>query len=134
MPLQVQSQMLKKLLNGAVYVKVSKNQFRVRHVVDKREVTVSAAEPFTTERLLVGNFSTAEKHLKEGVEKVHGGRWFSSSPVIVIHPLEMIEGGLSQVEERVLKELASGAGARKVIVWVGHELSDQELAHRAENV
>lgn len=67
MPLQVQSQMLKKLLNGAVYVKVSKNQFRVRHVVDKREVTVSAAEPFTTDRLLVGNFSTAEKHLIEGV-------------------------------------------------------------------
>jgi len=46
----------------------------------------------------------------------------------------MIEGGLSQVEERVLRELAAGAGARKVFVWVGHELSDQEVIQRANTV
>jgi len=126
--------MLKQLLNGTVYVRVSKNQFRVRHVVDKKEVIVSAFEPFTTKRLLVGEFAAAEKYLKEGVKKVHEGRWFAASPVIVIQPLEMIEGGLSQVEERVLKELAVCAGARKVVVWVGQELSDQEVVQRAKNV
>jgi rod shape-determining protein MreB len=97
--------MLKKLLNGTVYVKVSKNQFRVRHVADKKEVTVSAIEPFTTNRLLVGEFAVAEKYLKEGIRKIHEGRWFAASPVIVIQPLEMIEGGLSQVEEKVLRNL-----------------------------
>jgi len=123
-----------KLLTGVVYVKVSKNQFRVRHVVDNKEIVVSAFEPFTTTRLLVGEFAIAEKYLKDGIKKLHEGRWFAASPVIVIQPLEMIEGGLSQVEERVLRELAAGAGARKVFVWVGHELSDQEVIQRANTV
>ncbi|MES9814134.1 MAG: 1-pyrroline-5-carboxylate dehydrogenase [Candidatus Thiodiazotropha sp.] len=126
--------MLEQILIGTVYVKVAKNQFQVRHIEDKKEVTVTAVEPFTTKRLLVGEFMAAEKYLKQGVKKVHEGRWFPASPVIVIHPLEMIEGGLSEVEERVLKEVATGAGASKVIVWVGHELSDHEVIQHARNV
>jgi len=39
----------------------------------------------------------------------------------------MIEGGLSEVEERALREVAMAAGASKVVVWVGHELSDAEV-------
>jgi len=41
----------------------------------------------------------------------------------VIHPTEMVEGGLSEVEERVLRELALGAGARSVVVHVGLALA-----------
>lgn len=126
--------MLKKLLNRVAYVKVSKNQFRVRDVLDNKEATVSAPESFSTNRLLVGEFSVAEKYLKEAINKVYERHWFASSPVIVIQPLEMIEGGLSQVEERVFMELAAGAGARKAVVWVGHELSDQEVIDNANNV
>lgn len=126
--------MLKKLLNRVAYVKVSKNQFRVRDVLDYKEATVSAPESFSTNRLLVGEFSVAEKYLKEAINKVYERHWFASSPVIVIQPLEMIEGGLSQVEERVFMELAAGAGARKAVVWVGHELSDQEVIDNANNV
>ena len=125
--------MLKKLLNGTVYVKVSTNQFWVRDVVGKKEVTVSALEPFTTQRLLVGEFSTAKRYLEQGVKKVYEGRWFSVAPVMVIQALEMTEGGLSEVEERILRELAVSVGARRVFVWVGYELSDQEVLQCAKN-
>lgn len=47
--------------------------------------------------------------------------------------MERCEGGLSQVEERVLHELAAGAGARKVVVWVGAELSDGEVLAKLKN-
>ena len=47
--------------------------------------------------------------------------------------MEMIDGGLSQVEERAFIELATGAGARKVVLWIGHELSDQEVINYANN-
>jgi hypothetical protein len=46
--------------------------------------------------------------------------------------MEMMEEGLCQVEERVLKELAESVGARKVILWVGHELSDQEVMDKSK--
>jgi len=91
-------------------------------------------KPFTTKRLLLGDFSIAEQYLKEGIAKVHEGRWISASPVVVIQPLEMIEEGLSPVEDRLFKELAAGAGARKMSVWVGHELSDPEVIQHAKNV
>lgn len=126
--------MLKQLLSNTVYVKVTKNQFWVRHIEHQKEAFETALESFTTNRLLIGEFTTAEKYLGRAIKKVYEGKWFSASPVVIIHPLEMIEGGLSQIEERAFMELAAGAGARKVMVWVGHELSDQEVINNAKNI
>lgn len=123
-----------KLLSNTVYVKVTKNQFWARHIEQQKEAVETALEPFTTKRLLVGEFTAAEKYLRAAIKKVHEGKWFSASPVVIIHPMEMIDGGLSQIEERAFMELAAGAGARKVMVWVGHELSDQEVINNAKNV
>jgi hypothetical protein len=48
-----------------------------------------------------------------------------------MHPLEMVEGGLSGVESRVFMEVADCAGANRIAVWVGHDLSDQEVLEKA---
>lgn len=126
--------MLKLLLTTYVYVKVYENRFELRLLEGGvKPVTVTATKPFTTRRLLVGQFMAAERALREGLKDLFAHKWFPPSPVVVIHPLEMVEGGLSEVEDRVFKELAAGAGARKVIVWVGHELSDAEVSDRARN-
>ena len=126
--------MFEKLLTKAIYVKVYENRFVLKLLEDgERPITVVATEPFTTKRLLVGQFMAAERTLKKGFADIYSGNWFSPSPAVLIHPLEKIEGGLSEVEERVLKELAAGAGARKVTVWVGHELSDAEAQQRANS-
>ena len=63
----------------------------------------------------------------DGLKKLYRSKALNPSPKILIHPLEMVEGGLSQVEQRVLLELAVGAGGSKVALWVGHELSDREV-------
>ena len=119
--------MKSKLFSATLYVKVHKNKFFVRHIESDNEITLSAAEPFTTTRLLVGQFRNAEKLLKEALRKVYKTNWASRSPVVVIHPTSMIEGGLSDVEERVLRELAAAVGARAVFVWVGKELSNEDV-------
>ena len=118
--------MLKNLLNNTVYVKITKNQFWARHIENQKEAVVTAADAFTTKRLLVGEFSTAEKYLKGIMKTLHEEKLFSASPQVILHPMEMVEGGLSEIEERAMIELAMGAGARKVLIWLGHELSDQE--------
>ena len=64
------------------------------------------------------------------VTEMSKSKIFAVSPQVLIQPLEMLEGGLSEVEERVLKEIAIGAGASKVVVWVGRELSDAEVREK----
>jgi hypothetical protein len=121
---------LSKFMSRTVYVRVTRDKIRVRSLDSGTEVEVSPASPFSSTRLLVGNFTAAEAALKEGLRKAVGGGWFRPSPIIVIQPLEMIDGGLSEIEERVLHELAIGAGAFKVVVWVGPQLSDAEVMEK----
>jgi hypothetical protein len=63
--------------------------------------------------------------------EVRYGNAFLAAPTIVIHPLVMTEGGLAPVEHRVLMEVADCAGAKRVTVWVGHELNDNEVLEKA---
>jgi hypothetical protein len=122
--------MLTKLLANTAYVRVKRNQFRVRHLESGTEATFEAQPPFTTTRLLIGQFLEAEGVLKRALKQVSRGGILAVSPQVVIQPLEMLEGGLSEVEERILKEIAIGAGASQVVVWVGRELNDAEVKEK----
>lgn len=121
--------MLTGILSNAVYVRVSKNQFRVRNLGSAKEAIFHAQSPFTTARLLIGQFDAAESLLKRAFKETASGI-FAVSPQVLIQPLEMIEGGLSEVETRLLREIALGAGAARAVVWVGHELSDAEVREK----
>lgn len=79
--------------------------------------------------MLVDNFTAAQKCLKAALSEARGSG-FVLSTAVVIHPLEKIDGGLTQAEERLFRELAIGAGASKVIVWVGAPLSDVEVVSK----
>ena len=125
--------MLTKLFFNPYYVKIYKNKFIVKNIIENNEITLTATQPFSTARLLVGEFNEAEKLLTKGIKQLSKHTWFSPSPVIVIQPMEMAEGGLSGVESRAIRELAFGAGARKVVVWEGKTLTDNEVLENAKN-
>lgn len=119
--------MLTKFLANTIYVQVRKNAFRLRHIEGKKEREITAQKPFTTTRLLVGQFQEAASLLRKAIQESGNGGLFQVSPVFVIHPVEMVEGGLSEVEERVFRELALSCGARSVFVYVGASLTDPEV-------
>ena len=84
----------------------------------------------TESRGKVSQFQLAQVLLKRAVKEISKGSIFTPSPEILIQPLELTTEGLSQVEERVLREVAIGAGASRVVVWLGHELSDAEVREK----
>jgi rod shape-determining protein MreB len=83
--------------------------------------------PFKHPRSLVSDFTVAEVILKAFMKKLFAGRLFVPRPVVVLHPRVNPLGGFTQIEIRALRELAVGAGAAKVFVWRGRDLTDEEL-------
>lgn len=79
-------------------------------------------KPFSHPRTLVPDFIYAEKLLQYAVKEATREKRLIASPLIVVHPMEKLEGCLTSVEKRVFQELALGAGARDVIVHEGDEL------------
>ena len=126
--------MLTKLIEEKLYVKVSRNQFEIIPVSDESSTKIiSSPQPFSTSRLLVGEFALAEHYLTSGVKDVLPKKMIKPSPAILIHPVEMIEGGLSEVEIKVLREISLGAGAHKVVVWDGETLTLDQVHERLES-
>lgn len=119
--------MLKRFQGASLYVRVAPDQFRIRDLNQAREQVFPAPTPFTSTRLLIGGFQVAEALLREALGQMRGERLLAAAPRILMHPLTMTEGGLSEVEERVFRDVALAAGAAKVVVWVGPELDDQEV-------
>lgn len=117
-----------------LYIKVYKDKFVIRDIESNSIFSVSAVKPFSSNRLLVGNFTNASNLLKNELKKNIKRGWLTLSPRVLIHAIEMAEGGLAEVEERAIRELAAQAGARKVFVWVGHELNDTEVFEKLKSV
>jgi hypothetical protein len=119
--------MIKKLLMTALYIKVRRNKFEAKNLSSNGAwERMHSERPFTTERLLVGTFSAAEPALTQLLESINSGGFLKKSPQVIIQPMELLDGGLSEVEERIFKELALSAGAVKVVLHTGAELSDSE--------
>lgn len=108
-----------------LYVQIRANAVLVRDLERKTERRVIAEKPFSTQRLLIGEFYEAEAALKQALATSWQERWSRAAPVMLMHALEKSEGGLSGVERRVLAELALGQGPRRVaLIRPGPVLDD----------
>jgi len=116
--------MLSKFKSQTLYVQIKENQFTIKSIQNNETITLDASTPFSTNRLLIGEFTIAEELLKSGFEKLLNT---FLNPFVIMHPLEKIDEKLSEVEEKTLSELALNAGAREVKIWLGEELTNTEL-------
>jgi hypothetical protein len=113
-------------MRPTLYLKLSCNQMHLTHLQSGRELRLQADPPFSSQRLLVADFAAAQRLLQRGIDKILPKRFLrlSQPPQLLMQPLERLEGGLSQVEERILLELGLGCGARKVRLHLGSELDN----------
>lgn len=82
---------------------------------------------FDHPRMLLADFPVAEQTMKLFLRRWQSRFPWSPPPVLVLHPRERLEGGLSQVETRAFAELFMAAGIRKLYIWTGRELTPEEL-------
>lgn len=114
------------------YLRIACNHLHLTHLESGRIAVREADPPFSNQRLLVAEFSIADRMIKEAVQSLMPWRlpFFSAPPKLLIQPLERLEGGLSQVEQRILMELGMGAGARKVALHIGEILGADAVRSR----
>ena len=65
--------------------------------------------PFSHPRSLLGEFQVAEKMLQFAFREQHKSNFLTPSPRVIVHPMEKLEGGLTEIEEKAFRELCIGA-------------------------
>lgn len=84
--------------------------------------------PFQHPRILIEDFTGGETIVKHAFRELSGKLAFAPAPIVVVHPDIELDGGLTQIEARALREMVEGAGARQVYLHYGRQLTDQEVA------
>ena len=115
--------MLRFLKGDVLYVQIFTNRYKIRNISSGKDLDLPSAIPFSHPRTVVGEFVVADELLRRGIKSMRG----FLPPRVLVHPMEKVEGGLTQVEERVFLELAYGAGASRAAVWTGQPLGDKEV-------
>jgi len=114
------------------YLQVGKNHLTLKNLDTQK--TASATAAFSTQRLLIGQFFIAESCLYQLAPQVLPGfinqlkhRHFRTD--IVVHAQDMLEGGVSQVEQRTLEEfvVASFRKAYSSVFADPQALSDEAV-------
>ncbi len=108
-----------------IYIRIKRDEMIFRHIQGGVEVCLHPQSPFSSARLLVARPSAAGQLVRRGIKAAMGS--FGIAPTIVFHPLDIMEGGLSEVEEDSLLKLGYDAGARSVAVVTGAEFSDVQV-------
>ncbi len=93
----------------------------------QNDSTISIHNGFSHPRVCINDFEIAQATLRYFIRKALNNKNIMIRPIIIMHPKKNLQGGLSQIEDRALKELAEAAGARQCYVWVGHQLKDVEM-------
>ncbi|MBN3081256.1 YjaA family stress response protein [Pectobacterium jejuense] len=117
---------------ASLYIRIYRNTLTVRNVDTKQEVTEQSETPFTTTRLLLGQMIPAMKLLARLTRKVASKRLIDrfASHKVIIHAMEMNEGGHSQVEFASYIELAKSISPQGKHIYVCSKnvpLTDQEV-------
>jgi len=92
----------------------------------QNDKTISIHNGFSHPRVCINDFEIAQATLMHFVRKVLNKK-ILIRPIMIMHPKGDLRGGLSQIENRAMKELATAAGAQKCYVWIGRPLRDIEM-------
>lgn len=74
--------------------------------------------------MVLANFIAAEELIIEILDEIYLGKRVRPSLKVLIQPMELCEGGLSQVEEAAFNDLAEHIGGKYVFIHPNQEKID----------
>lgn len=100
-----------------VYIKLSKNRVEIINLETGEAISRQAVEPFSTERFIIADFNRADTLIRSVMNELFPKKGILPRQTkILIQQVESVEGGLSEIEKRALRDLGEMAGATLVIL------------------
>lgn len=117
------------------YVQLRTNELKVKNIQTGKSVTRTALKPFSNSRLIIADFLEAENLLKSMIQEIEPESLFPVQISMLVHVIEQIPDGVSEVEKRVLRDFAEMSGARKIrISEYPSEFSDKQVIDAFKSV
>jgi rod shape-determining protein MreB and related proteins len=118
-------------LAATLYIQFDEKNLRIFNVKKdiwaEKHLQSLEVNPFAHPRVVLADIHPAIQVIADEIKKVLPLKERLIKPILVLHPLRKLEGGLTQVERQVLSELSMRLGAAKVFLWDKEELSREEL-------
>ena len=110
-----------------LYLRIFENKIWVRNISTALEIEAESKPPFSSKRMLVADFQALEGIMRECIKHVSPGLYWRSFNMI-IQPMEIDEGGYSEVEIRSMVDSGEHAAAKKIKIVVDKDfLQDWEV-------
>ena len=110
------------------YVKIQTNEMVVKNISTCETIKKKSPKPFSSKRLILADFEPASELLKSIIAELRPSFFYPIYYNIAIHVMGPIEGGLSEIEKRALRDLAEYAGAKNVLISeYKYSLKDQQI-------
>jgi len=111
-----------------VYVKIYDNQIEATNLITGQTISLNATAKFSSSRIVIANFNNAEILLRSVLQELGLIKKILSPRLkVLMQIMENIEGELSDLETRGLRDLAEQAGAADIyILEHNKKLSTQE--------
>ncbi len=113
-----------------LYIKLWKDEVEIINVNNGKRIREKSNIPFSSSRLLIADFEVAENFLKRVINKLKRANKIKRYNTILVHPMEFVEGGISEVEERIFLESFERLNGRIVKIWDGEELSNKQVLRK----
>jgi len=111
-----------------VYIRVFENKIELRHLDSGRTVVRNSKEPFSNDRLLIANITNATNFISEILKEVRKETFFPALLVVLIQPMEKVDGGISEVEQMIFRDLILQIGGRVAFIHPKlNHLTDEEV-------
>ncbi|WP_372770829.1 hypothetical protein [Pseudoalteromonas sp.] len=110
-----------------LYITINKDHITIDNFAAKKQEVITGA--FSNTRLAIAHFLTCEAKLKEAIKRVQS-KSLLQSLTLVMHQKVLNDGGLCEIEERILLELGLGSGASKVFIWQGEPLTSELISQK----
>lgn len=110
-----------------IYIKIYKNKLSITTNKITHYQDILPDSKFSNDRLLIANIDNAVDAFKKSLESLNIRKSLFGLKTFILHPKELILNDFSQVDERILQEVAYRSGASDVYVYLGKDLANNEL-------